>query len=136
MAYEDIADIMAGRNKPETAALALERWDAGKILWSVSLGGLGPGYEQTIQCAVFEIIRDFGAVFPPEIKDEADWGRATIDRVGSELGMSGAQAGAARNFAYHVLRDGWKTTVDSFEESRRIQISSFWPHLSRAEGKH
>lgn len=42
----------------ETAAEALAAWDEGKIVTTVELGGLGPGYEQAIQVCAFEMIRD------------------------------------------------------------------------------
>jgi hypothetical protein len=41
-----------------TAQEALSRWDAGDIVWTVSMSGMGPGYEQAIHVLVFEIIRD------------------------------------------------------------------------------
>ncbi|KKK93920.1 hypothetical protein LCGC14_2688070 [marine sediment metagenome] len=34
---------------PKTLDEAIERWDAGRSLFSVEMGGLGPGYEQAIQ---------------------------------------------------------------------------------------
>ncbi len=35
----------------------LRRWDAGETVWTVSLGGLGPEYEQCIQITGAEILR-------------------------------------------------------------------------------
>lgn len=131
MSMEDIADIFSGKTMPETALEALARWDDGKVVWTVSLGGLGPGYEQTIHCLVFEYIRDCASAPLPTANDYAQWGESTVTRVDPELGLSGAQAGMAKRFAYEVLSKGWKVAVEAFERDRRIQISDHWPHVTR-----
>lgn len=46
-------------NPPSLAvADVLAKWDAGEAIWSVQLGGIGPGYEQTIQVLIMELLRD------------------------------------------------------------------------------
>ena len=92
------------------------------------MGGLGPGYEQCIHIAVFELIRDhLGEEMSGE--PEEKWGDMTLDRINDQLGMSGAQAGAAKSLAYACLRDGWKATIDQVDDDRRIQVSKEFPHL-------
>ena len=51
---------------PATLDEAIERWDSGRLLFSIELGGLGPGYEQAIQITGMELIRHFKSV-------ELDW---------------------------------------------------------------
>lgn len=118
---------------PVTAQQALEKWDAGNNIFTIEMGGLGPGYEQVIHILVFELIRDQNGRPVPEFEGEKDrdkwlaWGSATVDRCNPDLGFSGAQVGAAKNFAYHVLRDGWRKTIRSFPSDRQIQVSSAFP---------
>src|SRR5687768_3007466 len=39
---------------PETVEDALRQWDAGETVFTVEMGGLGPGYEMAIQGLAFE----------------------------------------------------------------------------------
>ena len=45
------------RDKPKTVKEALVQWDNGGTLWTVEMGGLGPGYEQAIQIGTIELCR-------------------------------------------------------------------------------
>lgn len=36
----------------------LRRWDSGDPIWTIEMGGMGPGYEQAIQVLAIEIVRD------------------------------------------------------------------------------
>lgn len=114
---------------PESARDALARWDKGWNVFTIEMGGLGPGYEQCIHIAVFELIRDHvdDGKFPTE-RDEK-WGDMTLDRVNDQLGLSGAQAGAAKHLAYRYLQNGWKKTVEEVDSDRRIQVNKEFPHL-------
>ena len=42
----------------DTAREQVERWDAGQSIWTLEMGGMGPGYEQAIQVLAIEITRD------------------------------------------------------------------------------
>jgi hypothetical protein len=55
---------------PDRPAEVVAAWDAGRVIWTVEMGGLGPGYEQTIQTLVVELLRSAGG--PPEGGWEAD----------------------------------------------------------------
>jgi hypothetical protein len=55
----------------ETVTEMLKAWDDGETIWSVELGGLGPGYEQTIQVAAVEFARA-GKDMPRTEDDEKD----------------------------------------------------------------
>src|SRR3990167_269657 len=103
---------IALKSKPATAAEALARWDAGQSVFTVEMGGLGPGYEQVIHIMAFEIIRellsrevDWALCNRAHAGDEAakrewrafcdDVDKAVMPRITS-LGSSGAQHGAAQ----------------------------------------
>jgi hypothetical protein len=123
---------------PKTCAEALRRWDAGDPVFTVEMGGFGPGYEQAIHICVFEIVRDQLAEGPlPEFGKDDDaalqnwwstWGDAAISRSNAAVGgYSGAQVGAAKSLAYRYLRDGWAVTVNSVDDDRKTQVSKYWP---------
>lgn len=121
---------------PQTAADALARWDAGKSVFTIEMGGLGPGYEQAIQVLVFEIIRDWvGKPMPnqsdPEFKKFSDsFADASVHRIDKQMGgYSGAQVGAAKQVAYRALRDGWEKMLKSVPDDRKIQVSKHVPNL-------
>ena len=121
------------------AANMLKRWDEGRSVFTVEMGGLGPGYEQCIHVTMFEILRwliaekpDFGALE----KDDAAW-RALRDRMDAaifaipemkEMGHSGAQFGAAVNLAIRFYRQGPRAVLTSPKiQDRKIQVSRDWP---------
>lgn len=119
---------------PDTAREALRRWDAGQSVFTVEMGGLGPGYEQAIQILVFEIIREHIGQHKPLPKPGTSangWMDSCAHRVSETAGgFSGAQVGAAKNLAYYYLKDGYAKTLESFKEKdkdRTIQVSNFWP---------
>lgn len=121
----------------------LERWDAGSSVFTVEMGGLGPGYEQAIQVCVAEIIRDHLDKPLPEGKF-GDWADATIYRIDAKDpvtgkfklgGLSGSQAGAAKNLAYHYLKSGPAQVFHNIREQdpdRLTQVSNFWPQAKAA----
>ena len=114
----------------------LRRWDAGELIWTIEMGGMGPGYEQAIQVLAIEIVRD-EIDKPLPTKDLREWGDATVSRIDYKLpdgsyscgGFSGAQVGAAKQLAFHWLRDGVAATLNQVEDDRRILCSrKTWPH--------
>lgn len=117
----------------------LARWDRGESIWSVEMGGLGPGYEQAIQVLVVEIIRDNIDSLLPDDSAWRNWGDSTVTRIDkrdddgkwSMGGFSGAQVGAAKNLAYHWLKEGPDAVnaMDAFKD-RKIQVSNHWPRIS------
>jgi hypothetical protein len=105
----------------------LREWDAGNPVWSVEMGGLGPGYEQCIQMMAMEILRDKKDIPFPEKEEWDKWGNEAIQRLEDEgnYGFSGAQAGAAKNIAVVFLKQGYKKGLDMVDKERHIQISKF-----------
>ena len=130
---------------PETVTDALAKWDAGESVWAISMGGLGPGYEQAIQILAFEIMREFvsdGVAEMPddELDEKKDAMQSRIDAVvhrldGACYGFSGAQVAAATNFAFCVLRRGYRTALEAEAvKDRHIQVSRAWPRAPEVVG--
>jgi hypothetical protein len=128
------------------AAEWLRRWDEGALCWTISMGGLGPSYEQAIQILVAEIIRDnLNARIPQEGEKFGDWGDATVSRIDAKDpvtgqfamgGYSGAQVGAAKSLAWHFLTNGpGQTLIDCDRhgiDDRRLMVSKFFPKAPEA----
>lgn len=120
------------------AADWLRRWDEGKTVWSIEMGGLGPGYEQAIQVTIAEILRHLLAKKYDSSKwgDEKAWQKdvESIRNASFEntmigkLGLSGAQHGAALTVAARLYRDGPRKVLNSMPEKKRhIQVSKDFP---------
>lgn len=115
----------------KTAEEQLRRWDEGSIIWSISMGGLGPSYEQAIQVLAIEIVRDELAKPVPE-EIPKNWGDGTINRIDEACGgLTGAQVGAAKVIAYQWLKLGPWAFLEKFDRERKIQVSNFWPHVPK-----
>lgn len=118
--------------KPETAKEALARWDSGGSIWSVEMGGIGPGYEQCIHIVCFELIRDLlDKELPGEDNERelSDFIRKVghDNKIISNLGLSGAQFGAGMGLAYRALKQGWRAMLDSAPKDRLLLVSKHWP---------
>jgi hypothetical protein len=116
----------------------LTRWDEGRIVWTIQMGGLGPSYEQCIHITCAEILRYWFAS-DTKVEDfetdeqckaisertrEASFKNATIDK----LGLSGAQYGAAQNIASFLFRRGPRFVMnDPMVKSRHIQVQRNFP---------
>jgi len=120
----------------------LSRWDAGGIVWSVELGGLGPAYEQAIQVAAIEFSRE-AKDLKLNLKDKNDSTKkftaaceAVLAKHNEALGgLSGAQFGAARWLAYQWCFNGGPRAVAERAEKRGegdrlIQITKFFPRAA------
>jgi hypothetical protein len=120
------------------AAEWLARWDSGRGVWSVEMGGLGPGYEQAIQITTAEVLRHLLAAG----YDAAEWSntdrwqqdRKQIETYGfanaqiKRMGLSGAQWGAALSLATCLYRRGPRVALaDEAVKDRLIQVSKHFP---------
>ena len=143
-----MATAEATYSKPETAREALALWDKGELVWTVEMGGMGPGYEQCIHVMAFEIIRELLKREPIDWtiadrgKDDADakreW-RAFTDAVEAAvqprirgIGASGAQWGAAQSVAYRTLRIGWAKALSELPDDRLLMVSKAWPKVDES----
>lgn len=125
---------------PETCEEALALWDAGQPVFTVEMGGLGPGYEQAIHVVAMELVRYLTTIpeLPP-VEDEAankvllHQLRALVDKVDVEMevgGLSPDQGSAAINLAFVTKRLGWRAAVRKAED-RMIQVTKFFPQGRR-----
>lgn len=131
----DLYDVLY----PKTAKEALEVWDKGNNIFTIELGGFGPGYEQAIHIGVFELIRSITEnkkdekilrmeEIDSEIKDQLLDKHLFKISEKYDLGLSGAQAGAIKRFTHLVLIKGWHDVVtDKKYKDRLIQVSKNWP---------
>lgn len=113
---------------PETVADALEKWDSGRPVFSIEMGGLGPGYEQGIQIGIFTILRELNGKDLPEEHGAIN---AVLDEVIRKSPCwdqySGAQVGAAKSAAYHMLKKGYRKAVRELPDDRLIQVQKNFP---------
>jgi hypothetical protein len=107
------------------AADLLSRWDAGRGVWSVAMGGFGPGYEQALQIAAFEVLRHLLSGGDIEAAD------IVLPRL-AYLGLSGAQWGAARYLARSFHELGPRRVHEQYDSDRHIQVSKFFPSAPEA----
>ncbi|WP_458760505.1 hypothetical protein ACSVBT_06855 [Afipia sp. TerB] len=123
------------------AADWLSRWDAGRGVWSIEMGGLGPGYEQCIQIVAAEVLRHLidKGYDASRWEDAEAWqqDRKTIEAHGFDnervkaLGISGAQWGAAVSLATALYRDGPRKVMnDERVKDRHIQVSRNFPQVA------
>lgn len=106
----------------DTPAELVAAWDAGLLVPTIEMGGLGPGYEQALQIAFLELLR---------LGKEGFAQAAARDRVlgDAKLALSGAQASAATHLARTVLTLGSMraTRGQLNERGRWIMVSKAWP---------
>jgi len=117
---EEQAEYYAIEAYGKDAADLLSRWDAGRGVWSIAMGGFGPGYEQALQIASFEVLRHLlngGKI------DAAEDALARVEY----LGLSGAQWGAARSLALAFHERGPRKVHEDFDSDRHIPASKFFP---------
>jgi hypothetical protein len=127
----------------ETVDDLLAAWDAGGTIWTVEMGGLGPGYEQALQIAAVEFARA-GKAMTRTDNDEADYKAfgalcdAALKSFDEQVGgLSGAQYGAAKWLAWRwCFGGGPKRLIEVFraesakrgeKSDRVIQCSRTYP---------
>ena len=112
----------------------LDRWDADKGVWSIELGGLGPGYEQCIQITAAEALRwllqnkpkPVGATWKA-VGEELQTAMFANEKV-TRLGLSGAQYGAAVSFAARLYELGpIAVLTDERVKDRKVQVCRTFP---------
>lgn len=106
----------------ESAEEWLRRWDAGESVWSIEMGGIGPGYEQVIQITTANILRML-------VDGYTDW-ESINDEIITEdkFGLSGAQYGAAANLAAMLFNNTpIGVMTDARVKDRHIQVSNNFP---------
>lgn len=116
----------------------LNRWDKGEIVWSISMGGLGPAYEQCIQITTAEIVRHMlDKKYDHEFWEDSEKWKEDLEKISEhtlsqkvikDLGLSGAQWGAAVNLACHLYQKGPRQIMkDKQVKDRHIQVKKDFP---------
>ena len=120
------------------AADWLSRWDADNSVWSIEMGGLGPGYEQCIQITAAEIVRELiKSGIDLDDENARDKFNKKLDSLVmkrspvKELGLSGAQWGAACNLASFIYKNGPRAMMrDERVKDRHIQVQRKFPQVA------
>lgn len=114
---------------PETVQEALTAWDSGESVFSVEMGGLGPGYEMAIQALAFEFMRELQDFRLWDCEKARRSAQANLDAITTRFnkepwgGFSGAQVGAAQSLASCVCRQGYRAFLRKPElVDRLIQV--------------
>lgn len=122
----------------ETVEEWLYAFDSGYPVNSVTMGGIGPGYEQSIQLAVVEFVRGskpfIGAPDDDKTWQEFGLGCELIlkDINAGLLGLTGAQFSAAKYLAFSfIVRGGPSKVIEKFPRDRKILFSKQWPRVDR-----
>lgn len=126
-------------DKNSTIEQVLKDWDDGNPVWSVELGGIGPGYEQCIQLVGFEFLKQMKiSPFDYELNDsnKVKWkiyintieANSTAKSLIEKLGPSGAQYEAAMNLASVFSRHGYAKGLKMAGEDRHILVSKNFPN--------
>lgn len=118
----------------KNAADLVRKWDADETIWSITLGGFGPRYEQALHVAAVEFARE-GLDVPLE-GDRETFFREGWDEVCQHAlerikpwftGLSGAQYGAAKWLAWQWVHGAGPAFVaDPKYDDRTIQVSRRW----------
>lgn len=120
------------------AADWLARWDDGRSVWSISMGGIGPGYEQAVQITTAEVLRELlTEKYSTDLWEDSDIFQADGAKIDAvlfssptieRLGLSGAQVGGAKNLALMLFRNGPRGVMaDKRVKDRHILVSKNFP---------
>ncbi len=100
---------------------ALKRWDNNDTVWTIEKGGIGPGYEQVIQIGIFELCKDLIGIELPKDNVDKWFDEALFKTMKREKRLdeiTGAQAGAMKNIAFHFLKNGYSETLKLGKEQK------------------
>lgn len=129
--YEEYSEI---ERYGADAAEWLRRWDDGESVWSIEMGGIGPGYEQCIQIVAAEVVR-WLLENKPDM--DSEWSKydgemsTAVSKVTEPLGLSGAQWGAGIRLAAFMYKEGPRGLMkDVRVNGRHIQVSKNFPKLA------
>ncbi len=115
---------------------AVKAFKEGRSVWTIEMGGLGPGYEQCIQVLAWTIIERFnGKKIDPKTFNKVT--EPIVSELDKKLGgFSGAQVGVAIHLAYHFLTKGYEGVLtDQQVKDRHIQFSNDWTYNKRDHGE-
>jgi hypothetical protein len=112
----------------KTVAGAVAAWKAGRPVETVAMGSVGPEHEHAIQVAIFGLLEALdGRDLPISVSDLNDLFQAELSNLPTAQNLSRAQATAAKDAAFHMLRDGYRETVQGIPFRRRIVTCRRFP---------
>jgi len=119
----------------QTIEEAVSRWKKDDVVNTIEMGGLGPGYEQCIQIGVFSVAEKLiGNKFPEGNEALNKYLHEVLHQCIKEQkglsGLSGAQAGAIMNLAYHYVKDGYLECIKKIAQDdpdRIILVNRSFP---------
>ncbi len=146
---------------PNTALQALKQWDAGRAVATIEVSGISPTYEQLLQYAVFEIIRQYRnwklrrTISPKTRKTirhkftDRIFGRLADSALVNvkdkkinnlfELSLSERQFKAAKSLAKAYIIDGWAKTIKAAKVFRPtdeiIWVSKYFLNYRYVDGE-
>lgn len=125
--FSDIGMDIASKDLSNVEVV--KRWKAGKAVFSIELGGLGPGYEQAIQEMLFDVFSHLTEEKIPfaslvDGKKFSDAYGKICDVVAEGKGLSGAQYGAAKGVAYQFHRYGYKEMMEKVPQDGLILVDN------------
>lgn len=103
-------------------------WQAGQIVASIELGGIGPAYEQAIQNFLFKILSylvEF-KISPSSLSDRKNYSKTyneICEKLSSEEDLSGAMFFAAKNLAYQFYVKSYRVVMAECPNDRIIQVT-------------
>jgi len=128
------------REQTQECINVLKSWDKGEIISTIEMGGMGASYEQAIHICAFEMLRyiidnpiNFNQADDMETEYWEDYKKGRNESLWdkkspcSNLGLSGAQAGAAGNISAMFFRHGPKKAVSMADKERRITVYNNYP---------
>ena len=104
----------------------IKAWDANEEIKTIEMGGMGMIYEQSVQLAAFETVRECLDKVPPFEKIE-DAVRSVSIKYG--LHLSGEQGSCAMELAYKILFLGYDAMVKTIPADRRTSTCKELPRL-------
>ena len=115
-----------------TTEEVVKRWKNNNTVFSIELGGLGPGYEQALQIALFTILDHWldKKIAPNTLTKNKRFTKKCekdLEKLNLGKGLSGAQYGAARSTAYQFLKFGYSKMMKMCPKNRLIQVSKNFP---------
>lgn len=115
------------------AADWLAKWDSGRGVWTIQMGGLSAGYDQAINLITAEFVRALLKLQPEIGETVTDDLREAINADCAEalecLGLSGAQYGAGLSLAIRLYKFGPIAVLEGAPDDRRVQASKSYPTL-------
>jgi len=109
--------------------VVVERWKKGETVFTIELGGIGPGYEQALQNFLFDILTYL-------IEKKIDVEKLTLkkhytkyydeicSRVANGRDLSGAMYGAAMVTAFQFYKYGYESMMEKAPKDRLIQVKN------------